>query len=140
MILRKPQYALSIKQPWAALLVAGLKTIEIRKWATTVRGTVYIHAASKPDPREEGWAYVTEELRPLAALGGGIIGTAELSECLMYRTPQAFTADVPLHRNDPSWFLAPRLFGFRFRNPVQVPFHRCRGQVKFFTVTLPETP
>lgn len=138
-MLRKPQYALSIKQPWATLLLAGLKTIEIRKWPTTVRGLVYIHAARVPDDRDEGWQLITDELKPLTELRGGIIGAAELTECLMYRTPQGFTADVPLHRNDPAWFEAPRMYGFRFRKPQQVPFFACRGQVKFFTVEVPET-
>ena len=35
-------YALSIKQPWAALVVQGLKTIEIRRWPTARRGQILI--------------------------------------------------------------------------------------------------
>ena len=31
-------YALSVKQPWATLLVHGLKTIEVRAWPTARRG------------------------------------------------------------------------------------------------------
>ena len=34
-------YALSIKQPWAALLVHGLKTMEIRSWPTAHRRPTY---------------------------------------------------------------------------------------------------
>ena len=30
-------FALSIKQPWAALLVHGQKTIEVRRWPTARR-------------------------------------------------------------------------------------------------------
>lgn len=36
--------ALTVKQPWASLLVAGLKTIENRSWTTNYRGPLAIHA------------------------------------------------------------------------------------------------
>ena len=32
-------YALSLKQPWAALLVHGLKSIEVRRWAAARRAS-----------------------------------------------------------------------------------------------------
>src|SRR5204863_2700985 len=38
-------YALSLKQPWAALLVHGRKSVEVRSWPTARRGRVLIHAA-----------------------------------------------------------------------------------------------
>lgn len=40
--------AISIKQPWAYLLCAGIKNVENRTWATKYRGRVYIHASAKP--------------------------------------------------------------------------------------------
>src|SRR5437016_1110202 len=55
-------YALSIKQPWAALLVHGHKTIEVRRWPTARRGTILIHAARVPDERPEAWRRVPAEL------------------------------------------------------------------------------
>jgi hypothetical protein len=83
--------AISVKQPWAALLVAGLKTVEVRTWPTAKRGRVCIHAAKSADPRPEGWALVTTpELKELAALRGGIIGVAELTACVRYRSADAF--------------------------------------------------
>lgn len=41
--------ALSIRQPWAWLIVAGYKDIENRSWPTNFRGRVYIHASRKFD-------------------------------------------------------------------------------------------
>lgn len=38
--------ALSIKQPFAALIVHGIKDIENRTWKTNYRGKIYIHASS----------------------------------------------------------------------------------------------
>jgi len=37
---------LSVQQPWATLLCAGIKDVENRSWDTTFRGTVLIHASS----------------------------------------------------------------------------------------------
>lgn len=44
--------ALTITQPWASLVVAGVKRIETRSWSTAYRGPLAIHAA-KGYPR---WA------------------------------------------------------------------------------------
>jgi len=136
-VLRRPTYALSLKQPWAALVVAGKKTVEVRKWATGVRGRVYIHAARIPDRRPESWDLVTEDVRPLAQLGGGIIGAADLTGCILYRTPTGFAADAAKHLNRPEWFVAPRMYGFQFRGGEPVPFVPCKGNVRFFSVQIP---
>jgi hypothetical protein len=137
-VLRRPAYALSLKQPWAGLVIAGQKTIEVRKWATGVRGRVYIHAAGKPDDRAEAWALVSDDLRPMTQLLGGIIGAADLMGCVLYRTAEGFEADVDKHRNPPAWFEPPRMYGFLFRAAAASPFQRCRGSVRFFTVKLTE--
>ena len=134
---RRPTYALSLKQPWAALVVAGRKTVEVRKWATAVRGRVYIHAARVPDDRPEAWSHVPAELRPLAQLAGGLIGAADLAGCVLYRTPAGFAADGPKHLNAPDWFAGPRMYGFVFRGAEPVPFVPCKGNVRFFTVEVP---
>ena len=137
MVLRRPSYALSVKQPWAALVVAGRKTIEVRKWATGIRGRVYIHAARAPDDRLEAWALLPEDLRPLAQLAGGIIGAAELTGCVLYRTAVGFAADTSRHLNPPGWFEPPRMYGFQFHSGEAVPFVPCRGNVRFFSVEIP---
>lgn len=137
-VVRRPTYALSIKQPWAALLVAGRKTVEVRKWATRVRGRVLIHAAQVPDDRPAAWAHVTDELRPLAELAGGLIGSAELAACIAYRSAAGFAREAGKHLNDPSWFEPPQMYGFVFRGAAAAPFVPCKGNVKFFTVEVPE--
>src|SRR5215471_13086409 len=102
-------YALSLKQPWATLLVSGRKTIEVRRWPTARRGRFLIHAARVSDPRPEVWARVPAELREAAGVVGGILGAAELTDCVAYRTAAAFAADAAHHLNDPSWFEGPVL-------------------------------
>ena len=128
------QYALSLKQPWAALLVYGRKTVEVRRWATKRRGPVLIHAARVPDPRPEAWAQLPPELREAAREVGGLIGDADLTGVVAYPSPQLFVADRARHLNDPSWFRPPRLYGFVFANPRPLPFRPYPGNVRFFTV------
>ena len=127
-------YALSLKQPWAALLVQGLKTVEVRNWPTARRGRVLIHAARVSDLRPEVWRHVPEPLRELAQLTGGIIGEAELCDCVTYRSVEEFTADQLQHLNDPTWFAPPRLYGFVFARARAVPFRRFPGWMRFFAV------
>lgn len=38
--------ALTLTQPWAGLVAAGLKTVESRTWGTAYRGPLAIHAAA----------------------------------------------------------------------------------------------
>jgi len=45
--------ALSLKQPWAELIVSGRKTIEIRKWNTHFRGEFLIHASKNTNKKAE---------------------------------------------------------------------------------------
>ena len=40
--------AITIRQPWASLLVSGKKLYETRGWATSYTGPIAIHAAKWP--------------------------------------------------------------------------------------------
>lgn len=40
--------ALTVRQPWASLIAAGVKTIETRSWSTKYRGPLAIHAGLHP--------------------------------------------------------------------------------------------
>jgi hypothetical protein len=128
--------ALSLKQPWAALLVAGKKTIEVRRWRTEYRGPLLIHAARVDDDRREAWALVPDELRPATQLRGGIVGAGTLVEVKTYRHLDVFLADRAQHLNEPSWFEPAGLFGFCFTELRVVPFRRIPGYFKLFEVEL----
>ena len=128
-------YALSIKQPWAALVVAGLKSVEIRRWPTVRHGRILIHAGRIPDDRPDAWKYVqTPEVRTLAQLRGGIIGAVELTGCLSYQELDGFVADQAKHRNEPSWFEPPRMYGFTFAHPEVLTYASYPGWFRFFPV------
>lgn len=129
-------YALSVKQPWAALLALGVKTVEVRTWSPgRRRGPVLIHAAKMPDDRPEAWQWLTTPaLRELAEVRGGVIGRGELSGVVRYGTPEAFAADRLRHLNAPDWYVPAGLFGLTFRDLRPVPFVRCPGNTFFFRV------
>ncbi len=40
--------AISIKQPWASLIAAGVKTLEIRQWPTDHRGPLLVVSSRRP--------------------------------------------------------------------------------------------
>jgi hypothetical protein len=39
--------ALSVRQPWAELIVSGRKQMEIRNWSTNYRGDLWLHTGIK---------------------------------------------------------------------------------------------
>lgn len=39
--------AITLWQPWASAMAAGLKTVETRSWATSYRGPLAIHASAR---------------------------------------------------------------------------------------------
>jgi hypothetical protein len=128
-------YALSLKQPWAALVVHGRKSVEVRAWPTARRGRILIHAARVSDPRPQAWDWVPPELADAARLVGGLVGAADLTGCVAYRSPAAFAADGHRHLNDPSWFRPPVLYGFTFAGAEATPFRRLPGWMRFFPVS-----
>jgi ASCH domain len=70
--------AITIKQPWASLIMAGLKDVENRTWKTNFRGTLAIHAGS---------GIARDAMTQYGHLvgqypAGAIIGTVELVACI----------------------------------------------------------
>jgi len=132
--------ALSIRQPWASMILKVGKGIENRDWPCRYRGRILIHAskgmtreehedaiafaigAIKADPRNAG---VTRRTT-LRELGfsyedlprGGIIGSVEIVDCV--------TA------SDSPWFVG--RFGFVLRDPKPLPFVPWKGQFGLFEV------
>jgi hypothetical protein len=141
-----PDRALSIRQPWAwAILNAG-KDIENRSWRTHYRGRICIHAGSAIQPRnlaEFKWILpdviawhhhaatstkeaktpppTMEDLWPSQRFfidqpRGGIIGTAEIVDCVDH--------------SDSPWFTGP--YGFVLANVQPVPFIPVKGAQGMF--------
>jgi hypothetical protein len=129
-----PTYALSLKQPWATLLVHGLKTIEVRRWPTIRQGRILIHAGRIADDRPGSWKHVPARLREYTEHLGGIIGAAKITGCRRYHTLEDFLKDQPGHLNEADWFEEAVLYGFTFTDPEILPFREYPGWMRFFPV------
>ena len=70
--------ALTIKQPFATLIIEGYKKYEFRSWKTSFRGEIYIHAGKSID--KEALKRV-EDLN-LSYPTGCIIGKAKIVDCV----------------------------------------------------------
>ena len=62
--------AISIRQPWADLILDGTKTIEFRSINTNIRGRVYVYASMKREMET-----IFDSIRSV----GKIIGTVEIT-------------------------------------------------------------
>ncbi|MBC3485725.1 ASCH domain-containing protein [Pseudomonas sp. SWRI50] len=121
--------ALSIRQPWAWLIIHGGKDIENRTWHTKFRGRFLVHAAKGMTKAEYMTALQVvsgaasfDVLRGLPMMEdlerGGIIGSVELVDSLD-------TSDSP-------WYMGEK--GFVLRDPKPLPFIPMNGRLGFFDV------
>lgn len=73
--------SLSVKQPWADVIMFRGKNVENRTWSTDYRGPILIHAGKRIDPRGAN-GFVTEAKRCLRENRlGVIVGSAFLFHC-----------------------------------------------------------
>jgi hypothetical protein len=106
---------ISIRQPWAALIVRGVKDIENRSWATRYRGPVLVHASLRPSAysladiaRQFGIDLPQIEL-PL----GGIVGITNIIDCV--------------NAHPSPWFEGE--FGFVLERSRELPFQPWKGSL-----------
>ena len=137
-----PEVALSIRQPWAWLIVrpditdpaaraeamrrGEIKSIENRSWVTHFRGPIWIHAAKTFTAAEYHVAKCTAIRMGVEVPSGrdlqvsGIVGRATIVDCVN-RSPR-------MQLN--SWFFGP--FGFVLADIEPVTFRPCKGALGFF--------
>lgn len=75
-----PMRAISIRQPWAEMILRGLKKNEFRSVPTNIRGRVYIYASLRPY-MDEPWAWTRLNAKPEDLPVGKIVGTVEIVGC-----------------------------------------------------------
>lgn len=71
----QPLKVLTVRQPWASLITAGIKNIENRSWYTSHRGPLAIHAGKGTDVSD--WNETLGDA-PAAA----IIGIVDVIDCV----------------------------------------------------------
>jgi hypothetical protein len=113
---------LSLKQPWAELVIEGKKKIELRKWNTHFRGESLIHASKIPDldaMKRFGFNNL-----PL----GAIIGKAELVDVKKYLNALELEKDKDLHLANLDW----GSYGFILKNPHRIDLIEAKGSLNFW--------
>jgi hypothetical protein len=107
--------ALSVRQPWAWLIVNGFKNIENRGQRTHRRGPLLIRAGLRLDE------YTEDDIHgisvPLEFDTGGIVGVVDVIDC------------VESHKS--KWFNN-RGFGWLLANPRRLRFRECKGALGLF--------
>lgn len=116
--------ALSIRQPWAWLIMRGIKDVENRNWKCNYRGPLLIHASKTWDPN--GFDFISDRMDEYVPSKeyhsyGRIIGVVDMVDCV----------DVC----ESKWFFGP--WGFVFENPriYEKPVPH-RGRLGLFDVPL----
>ncbi|UXA36869.1 ASCH domain-containing protein [Pseudomonas juntendi] len=121
--------ALSIKQPWAWLIIHGGKDVENRTWHTKLRGRFLIHASAGCTHRywaesvsfalNAGLIKHAADVPTIDELErGGIIGSVDLVDSV--------------DSSDSPWYMGEK--AFLLRDPKPLPFIPLKGQLQFFEV------
>jgi hypothetical protein len=120
--------ALSIRQPWAWLIVNNFKDIENRSWPTKLRGEVLVHASQGMTHQEyEDVAVmllVDPRLRHIklpdrdSLPRGGIVGKVTIRDSVTQSTSP--------------WFFGPH--GFVLADACELKFTALKGALGFFNV------
>lgn len=120
--------AITIKQPWASLIVHGIKDIENRSWRTNFRGRVLIHSSAKGDIAKFGCLQPNRRLKvlntPMSRICfndlpfGSIIGSVEIVDCV--QNHPSIWADKGVY----NWVLANPVL---FKKPIP-----AKGKLSFW--------
>lgn len=143
---------LAVRQPWASLIVEGLKTIEVRSKPTNIRGKVAIYA-SLSTPSDWDFRTVRQNIAELSmkhpekfseydfSIGypiGQIIGTVEITES--YEMSDFVLADTYNEHFSPKSY--DYNFGWELKKPVKfpqpIPYKPPKGAVIWSKTELPE--
>ncbi len=116
--------ALSIRQPWAWLIIHGGKDVENRSWHTKYRGRFLVHAAKgmTSDEFTQAMLYCLDRGLTLPDRDdmqcGGIIGSVELVDSLDH--------------SDSPWYMGEK--AFLLQDPKPLSFTPLKGRLNFFEV------
>ncbi len=122
--------AITIKQPFASLIAAGLKEYEFRTWKTSYRGEVLIHAGKGIDKKAmERYKHLNLDYPQ-----GKIIAKATISDCVYIDDNMRKT----LQEKDPLVYYGVLTnpewdgYGFKLENITKVPEKEALGKLSFW--------
>lgn len=108
--MNKPKRALSIRQPYAEMILRGEKKVEYRTIPTNIRERVYIYASKTPGDEE---AFKKLKMEPGDLPAGVLVGTVEITNCTgkpgdykwHLSDPERLAKTLkPENRPQPRWF------------------------------------
>lgn len=106
---------ISVRQPWASLIVLGFKDVENRSWSTRYRGPVLIHASKRGDQVSKADIECRYGVRLEDNLRlGGIVGLTEIVDCV---------------RPHPSPWYVPGCYGLVLTGSRPTPFIEWKGSL-----------
>ena len=98
---------LTIRQPWADLILCGIQDVENRSWETPFRGRLLIHGAKTVEwevvdylKKEHGFVFPAA-YRPRT---GAILGSVEVTDCVTDHHSHFFQGPYGLALSDPRKF------------------------------------
>lgn len=105
--------ALGIRQPWAELILRGIKTIEVRSQDTNIRGSIYLYSSKTVADIEPAEVAIQEYGLEMDSLPlGRIVGTVDIVGSQFCRSKDAAASCVPRS------YLQDR-YGWQLANPVR---------------------
>lgn len=122
---------LSLKQPFAELVVSGKKTIELRMWNTNYRGPFLVHASGNTNIE----ACKSLGFDPDSLVKRAVVGKAVIYDVKEYKGAEEFIADREKHLATDEY--SGSKYGFllkdatRFSKPIPMP-----GKLGFFDTDL----
>lgn len=112
--------ALSVKNPWAALIAAGRKSIELRTWTTSYRGPIVIVSSATPSSTTDARKWETYRHAPTSRA----VALVELLDVRMASRRDAWAACCPPDGGEYAWCL-------RLVRRLTLDVH-VRGQLSLF--------
>lgn len=113
---------LSLKQPYAELVVSGRKTIELRRWNTKFRGEFLVHASKAAD-LDAMKRFGFSELPT-----GCIVGKATLEDVKVYGGEKEHAKDKKRHLASILW----GKYGFMLANASRMEPVAVNGKLGFW--------
>jgi hypothetical protein len=118
---------LTIRQPWAELILRGRKPYELRSWETRYRGPLLIHAGANVE-RQNALAM---GLNPDNLISGAYVGIVWLTEVRPHSRKDARL--LKKNRAGFGWF--PGNFSWVLRKPRRIPPIKAKGKLGLINVS-----
>ena len=120
--------ALSIRQPWAELIISGKKSIEIRTWPSRYRGPLWVHTGRTSDIELEK-SFGFSDL-----FHGGYIGSVTLEEIMPF-DQNVWEQWRPMHLDRGNY--EPGYYAWILSNPIRfrVPISGAGDRLLFLPPT-----